>query len=74
MSDLNIKCHGCACRDDEIEQLRAALRPFAEYGAALRGQNIRGDNVLAELWGHSITVNALIKAAKASPLAVKGED
>jgi hypothetical protein len=52
---------------DRIDQLEAALKPFAEYGAVLHGQSTRGDTPLLELWDHKITCNDLRSAACAFP-------
>ena len=52
-----------------VEGLEAALKPFAEYGATLEGQQARGDVILCELWTHKITVEDMRYAARA---ALKG--
>lgn len=49
-----------------------ALRPLAEYGAALIGQPVSEDSVMLEFWGHQISVKDLRNAAVAYARA-KGE-
>jgi len=53
-------------------QLREALRPFAEYGAVLQGQRVRGDKVMVQLWDYKITVDDMRNAATA--LSRTGEE
>jgi hypothetical protein len=50
---------------ERIKQLEAALKPFSEYGAILKGQKVRDDSVLIELWDQKVTVGHLRAAHEA---------
>lgn len=59
--------------DPATQQVVEACEPFASYGEALRGQRVRHDEPLVELWGHKITGHDLIRAANALSAFRKGE-
>jgi hypothetical protein len=45
--------------------LAEAIEPFAKYGEQLRGQRVRLDTVMLELWGTKIVVEHLTQAHQA---------
>lgn len=47
------------------DAMAIALKPFVEYGNTLRGQRVRHDAVLIELWDHKITGQNFIDLADA---------
>ena len=61
-------------REKKVEALVEALGPIARYGEVLRGQWVRHDDPLIELWDHKISGRDLVRVAEALHSLKGGEN